>query len=61
MPDAKLLLSTSGTRQTLYALSGSPNDASDHYNVLEKRLFLSSRARKGELVGQVATFRITGC
>lgn len=36
-------------------------ELTDHYNVSEKALFLSSAAAKGKLVGQVALFRTTGC
>ena len=36
-------------------------DLSSHYNVIDKRLFLSSHARKGQIVRNVASFRITGC
>jgi len=32
-----------------------------HDNVEYKNLFLSSEAKKGELVKKVATFTITGC
>lgn len=32
-----------------------------HYNVTQRRLFLSSQARAGRLVGQVAEFVTTGC
>lgn len=34
---------------------------SDHYNVSEHRLFLSSQARSGQLLREVAKFRTTGC
>ena len=34
---------------------------SDHYNVMETALLLSSKADKGELIKLVATFRATGC
>jgi hypothetical protein len=34
---------------------------SPHYNVSDKRLFLSSPAEKGKLVKNVASFRTTGC
>lgn len=34
---------------------------SDHYNVSEHRLFLSSQAQAGQLLRQVAKFRTTGC
>lgn len=33
----------------------------DHYNSITYRLFLSSPAGKGEIVREVAVFRITGC
>lgn len=36
-------------------------NASSHYNVTEMRLLLSSHARLGELVREVAVFRTTGC
>jgi hypothetical protein len=36
-------------------------DLSNHYNVTDKRLFLSSRAKTGELVGYVANFSTVGC
>ena len=36
-------------------------DVSDHYNVSEKRLFLSSLAKDGELVREVAVLRTVGC
>ncbi|HWR14448.1 MAG TPA: hypothetical protein VN577_06450 [Terriglobales bacterium] len=36
-------------------------DMSDHYNVSQRRLFLSSRAEPGKLVKQVAEFVTTGC
>jgi hypothetical protein len=36
-------------------------DTSDHDNVEELRLFLSSPAKPGELVSEVALFRHTGC
>lgn len=36
-------------------------DLSDHYNVSNKILFLSSAADKGKLVKAVAKFSITGC
>jgi hypothetical protein len=36
-------------------------DLSNHYNVMDKRLFLSSRAKTGELVGYVANFSTVGC
>jgi hypothetical protein len=36
-------------------------DLSYHYNVSERRLFLSSRAKPGQLVAEVAVFRTTGC
>lgn len=36
-------------------------DVSDHYNVSETTLFLSSGAAEGELVRPFATFRSTGC
>lgn len=35
--------------------------ADHHYSVSTLRLFLSSRAKKGQLVREVATFRTTGC
>ena len=34
---------------------------SDHYNVIEHRLFLSSRAGRKRLVREVAVFRMVGC
>lgn len=34
---------------------------SDHYNVLEYTLFLSSKRSSGSLVQRVAAFRIVGC
>jgi hypothetical protein len=34
---------------------------SNHYNVSQHKLFLSSQARKGQLVREVAEFVITGC
>jgi hypothetical protein len=34
---------------------------SDHYNVTEYTLFLSSRGSGGKLVDRVAAFRATGC
>lgn len=36
-------------------------DAANHYNTQTTRLFLSSRAKKGELVHEVATLSVTGC
>lgn len=36
-------------------------DTSDHYNVAVISLFLSSRAREGELVGNPVHFSATGC
>lgn len=36
-------------------------ELSDHYNVIESTLFLSSRSGPGELVRQVAVFRRVGC
>ncbi|MCB0334183.1 MAG: hypothetical protein KDD55_11825 [Bdellovibrionales bacterium] len=36
-------------------------DTSNHYNVTEQTLYLSSLATKGELVGKAAIFRATGC
>lgn len=36
-------------------------DLNEHYNVSQKRLFLSSQAEKGKLVKEVANFRIVGC
>ncbi|GAB6194854.1 hypothetical protein [Lysobacter xanthus] len=36
-------------------------DTTDHYNVGQPTLFLSSRARAGELVRQAAVHRSTGC
>lgn len=36
-------------------------DATDHYNVSEPRLFLSSQARAGELLRAVASHRSVGC
>jgi hypothetical protein len=36
-------------------------DLTDHYNVTELALFLSSAAQDGELVRRVATLRTTGC
>lgn len=36
-------------------------DTSDHYNVSEVALYLSSIARNGELVRRAANFRTTGC
>jgi hypothetical protein len=32
-----------------------------HYNVSERRLFLSSQAQPGQLVAEIAVFRTTGC
>lgn len=36
-------------------------DLSGHYNVVDKRLFLSSQARKGQIIRNVASFAISGC
>ncbi len=36
-------------------------DTSNHYNVMEKTLFLSSLASHGEHLRKAATFRTTGC
>lgn len=36
-------------------------DLTDHYNVADKRLFLSSQAKNGRLVGEVASFVTVGC
>lgn len=36
-------------------------DLSDHYNVSDRVLFLSTKAKRGELVGKVANFRTVGC
>jgi hypothetical protein len=36
-------------------------DLSDHYNVSQRRLFLSSQAKAGELVKEVAAFVTVGC
>ncbi len=36
-------------------------DLTDHYNVSQKRLFLSSQAEKGKLVKEVANFTTVGC
>ena len=36
-------------------------DLANHYNVGQKRLFLSSKAGKGELVKEAASFRTVGC
>ena len=36
-------------------------NVTQHYNVSEKRLFLSSRAAQGQLVKEVAEFVTTGC
>jgi hypothetical protein len=36
-------------------------DTSDHYNVTEMRLYLSSRAKDGALVSEAAPFTATGC
>lgn len=33
----------------------------DHYNFVEPRLFLSSQAKNGKLIQQVAMFHISGC
>jgi len=35
--------------------------ADHHYNLSTTRLFLSSRAKKGELVQEVAKFSTSGC
>jgi hypothetical protein len=34
---------------------------SDHYNVMNKRLFLSTQAESGEMVKEVAEFKTVGC
>lgn len=36
-------------------------DTSNHYNIDEMQLYLSSQAREGELVAPAATFSATGC
>jgi len=36
-------------------------DITNHYNISETALFLSSLARSGELVGKAGTFRTGGC
>lgn len=36
-------------------------DLSYHYNVSERRLFLSTQAKPGQLVAEVAVLRTTGC
>jgi hypothetical protein len=36
-------------------------DLSNHYNSSQRRLFLSTRARKGQLVREVAEFSTVGC
>jgi hypothetical protein len=36
-------------------------DLTDHYNTIDKRLFLSSRAEAGEIVKYVANFWTNGC
>ena len=36
-------------------------DTTHHYNLSEPTLFLSSQAKDGELVHNVASFRTTGC
>jgi hypothetical protein len=36
-------------------------DVSWHYNVSETRLFLSSQAKPGQFVKEVAKFVTTGC
>jgi hypothetical protein len=36
-------------------------DTSDHENVTEMRLFLSSAAKHGQLVSEVAKFTRVGC
>ncbi len=36
-------------------------DLHNHYNVEQRRLFLSSQAESGKLVKEVANFRIVGC
>lgn len=36
-------------------------DLHDHYNVMQRRLFLSSQAEEGKLVKEIANFRTVGC
>ena len=36
-------------------------NVTDHYNVSDKRLFLSTQAETGKLVKEAASFRTTGC
>ncbi len=36
-------------------------NVTQHYNVSERKLFLSSQAQKGQLVKEIAEFVTTGC
>ena len=81
--NAKLVLVTGKSSQTLYTLGDCGNEpywylvwagdldrdgkldlyvnVTQHYDVSERKLFLSSRARKGRLVKEVAAFVTGGC
>jgi len=81
--NARLVLLSGRSSQTLYTLDDCGNDPSwcllwagdldrdgkldlyvnvtQHYDVSERRLFLSSRARRGRLVRQAAAFVTGGC
>ena len=81
--NAKLVLVTGKSSQTLYTLGDCGNDpywylvwagdldrdgkldlyvnVTQHYDVSERKLFLSARARKGRLVKEVAAFVTGGC
>ncbi len=86
LDDAKLVFSSAGREQTLYALGGKGLHEADvswsllwagdldrddrldlyvqvssHYNVTERKLFLSSQAKKKQLVRELAAFVTTGC
>ncbi|MEK6281296.1 MAG: hypothetical protein AABN95_13165 [Acidobacteriota bacterium] len=81
--NAKLVLASAESTQTLYSLEDCGNDprwlllwagdldgdgrldlyisVNQHYNVSEKKLFLSSKAIEGRLVVEVAEFVTSGC
>lgn len=81
--NAKLVLTSGNTSQTLYTLQECGSDpgwsliwagdldkdgkldlyvtVNQHYNFMERKLFLSSQADEGQLVAEVAEFVTSGC